>query len=651
MERTTWGQINELFEAARRLPADEREAWVRAATTDERVQSEVLSLLEAHEDDPWFVEETGGRRTPVRVTPAGTWLGKRTPIPPGSTPAQVAPGRAASTPSGLPRPRHAPEPKAGGQFATYRLVREMFRDPARIVFEAVAAGGSAHPRVALHVLAADAHEPAFAALLHAQGGILAHLDHPGIPRLIDGGVTGDGTAYLAFEYVAGAPIDAWCRERGLTVADRVGRVLAVCEAVQHAHEHLVAHSDLRPSNVLVPADATVRLLDCGMSRFLEFDLSPGGPGAPVHQYMSPEQARGEVLTTASDVYGLGILLYTLATGYPPYDLGGQTPPRARRTICDSEVEVPSAVADGRDQRRLAGTLDRIILKALRKNPRERYATAAALAADLRAWRDGRPASVVPATRWSRAMTGGWRAVRAGAVAIAVLAPLAGAGLLGWQAYVFRGERDRARAGLAEAERQARAAEERAAEERAAEERAAPRPVAELRLELAAAANDMALAERRGGNLPGAEALWAQSLADVRPVLDADPGNLRALAHVAAVRTSLGSLVRSQRRFEESLVQYREALRARERATAADDTPEAALALADARTSVARLLLDLVEVRRPGPNDAARLREASALLAQAGPVVRTAAASPAQQDALAELDRQSARLSRLTSRRR
>ena len=103
MERTTWGQINELFEAARRLPADEREAWVRASTTDERVQSEVLSLLEAHEDDPWFVEETGGRRTPVRVTPAGTWLGKRTPIPPGSTPAQAA--RAG-------RRRHLPDSRA-----------------------------------------------------------------------------------------------------------------------------------------------------------------------------------------------------------------------------------------------------------------------------------------------------------------------------------------------------------------------------------------------------------------------------------------------------------------------------------------------------------------------------------------------------------
>jgi tetratricopeptide (TPR) repeat protein len=341
------------------------------------------------------------------------------------------------------------------------------------------------------------------------------------------------------------------------------------------------------------------------------------------------------------VYGLGILLYTLATGYPPYELGGQTPARARRTICDSEPELPSAVADSRDQRKLAGTLDRIILKALRKSPRERYATTAAFAADLRAWRDGLPASVAPPTMWSHRTTGGGQAVRTGAVALAVLALLAGAGFLGWQAYVFRGERDQARAGLAEAERQTRAAEERAA----------PRPVAELRLELAAAANDMALAERRGGNLPRAEALWAQSLTDARPVLDADPGNLRALTHVAAVRTSLGSLCRSQRRFDESLVHYREALRARERAAAGHDTPEGALTLADARTSVARLLLDLVEVRPPGPNDRVRLREAGALLAQAGPAVRDAPASPVQHDALTELDRQAERLRRLSSRRR
>ena len=358
--------------------------------------------------------------------------------------------------------------------------------------------------------------------------------------------------------------------------------------------------------------------------------------------MSPEQTRGEAITAASDVYALGVLLYTLGTGYPPYELSGQTPERARHMICETEPDVPSTVVSGREKRLLAGTLDRIILKALSKNPRERYATATALAADLRAWRDGRPASVSPSTRWTRTRAGGaWRAARAAALALFVIALLAGAGFLGWQAYVFRGERDQARAGLAEAERQTQAAEKRAA----------PRPVAALRLEVAVATNELALAERRAGNLQRAEALWAQALTDVRPVLDADPGNLLTLAHVAAVRTSLGSLCRSQRRFEESLVHYREALRATERAAAADDTPDASLTLAGSRTSVARLLLDLVEVRPPGPNDWVRLREAAALLVQAGPAVRSAPASPAREDALAELDRQSERLRRLTIRRR
>jgi tetratricopeptide (TPR) repeat protein len=642
MDRTTWGQINELFEAARRLPADEREAWVRAATADERVRSEVLSLLHAHEDDPWFVDEPAATRTPARPTPTQPWQTKRTPAPPDPQPTPPPTSRAATPiPPAPARLRRAPEPKAGGQFATYRLIREISRDAGRISFEAVATGSSAHPRVVLHVLTADARDPVFAALLQTRGEILAHLDHPGIPRLLDGGVTADGTAYLAFEYAAGDALDEWCRDRKLKLRDRVDRVLAVCGAVQYAHAHLVAHGNLCAANILVSADGDIRLLDCGVSALLDYGSPEGGAGI-VRPHMSPEQTRGEAITAASDVYALGILLYTLGTGYPPYELSGQTPARARHLICETEPDVPSTVVSGREKRLLAGTLDRVILKALSKNPRERYATATALAADLRAWRDGRPASVSPATMWTRARSGGaWRAIRAAALALFAMALVAGAGFLGWQAYVFRGERDRARAGLAEAERRAQAAEERAA----------PRPVADLRLEVAAATNERALAERRAGNLPKAEALWAQAITDVRPVLDADPGNLPALAQVAAARASLGSLCRSQRRFEESLVHYREALRARERAAAADDTPDAPLTLAGARTSVARLLLDLVEVRPPSPTDGARLREAGALLGEAGSAVRSGPASPAQADALAEVDRQSERLRRLTPRRR
>ncbi|MFO7692199.1 MAG: serine/threonine-protein kinase [Vicinamibacterales bacterium] len=632
MERTTWGEINELFEAARRLPAEEREAWVRAATADEHVQAEVLSLLHAHEDDPWFVDQPGGTRTPGRVTPAGAWPGKATPAPRGWPAATPAPGvRQPPTPTPS-RLRRAPAPRAGEHFAAYRLIREIARDPARAVFEAVAAGSSSHPRVALHVLAADASDPVVSARLHAQGDLLARLDHPAIPRLLNGGVTADGAVYLAFEYATGDAIDEWCRAHRLAVRERVDRVAAVCDAVQHAHERLVAHGDLRPSNILVPGDGSLKLLDCGMAGLLGAEAGPGGPAAPVHSHMSPEQARGEALTTASDVYALGILLYALLTGYPPYEIGGQTPARARQMICDTEPDVPSTIVSGADRRVLAGALDRVILKALSKNPRERYATAAALAADLRAWRDGRSLAAAPTPAWSRAGVG----------AAVIVALLAGAGVLGWQALQLRGERDEARASLAEAR----------LERQAIEERLARTTVTDLRLTVAGAASDLAIAERRGGDLAKAEALWEQSLEDVRPALDAEPGDARVLEHAAAVRAFLGSLCRSERRFDDALGHYREALRARERGAALNDAPPSApIALAGAEVDVARLLLDLVEVRPPSQADAARLREAGALIARAGPVVRGAAgASAAPADAIAELDRQSARLRRLTARR-
>ena len=814
MERTTWGKINELFEAARRLPAAEREVWVRAATTDERVQSEVLSLLHAHEDDPWSVDEPGGSRTPARVTPADAWPGKATAALPAAPPPRPVTGRRSPTPASSSRPGRPPEPKAGGQLAAYRLIREMSRDPARIIFEAVTVGSSAHPRVALHVLAADARAPAFAALLHAQGDILAHLDHPGIPRLLDGGVTVDGTAYLAFEYMAGDPIDEWCRERRLEARKRVDLVLAACEAVQHAHEHLIAHGDLRPANILMSADAEVILLDCGMWPLLGSGSSPGGTPAPVHQYTSPEQASGEVLTTASDVYGLGILLYTLLTGYPPYELSGQTPARARRVICEIDADLPSAVVSGRDRRVLAGTLDRIVLKSLRKDPRDRYPTAAALAADLRAWRDGRIASVGPMTAWAR-LAAAWdgRAIRIGAIGMA-FALLAGIGALGWQRHLLRVERDQARASLADGYRrlaglqasrtgagpadraaavaslhtaitageqvlaanprslpavitlagaygdllgmpldqggadaagkadarlralvdrldrtyeddlaalaaaasgytrlgehreaagdtatakamygdaiaaferlaaagrlagavrsdQARAqrrlgaislqegevdvAERLLLEARAfdADGAAGQSATADAKRDMADTANCLAKVARRRGDAAKAEELWTEALAALQAAGDAGPRDRRAAEGAAEMRASLGSLCRSQRRFEESLTHYREALRAREREAGADGAlPSASALLAVARTDVARLLLDLVETRQRGPADAARLREAGALLAEAAPALRSdAQASPTHQDALAELNRQTARLRGLSSRRR
>jgi tetratricopeptide (TPR) repeat protein len=174
----------------------------------------------------------------------------------------------------------------------------------------------------------------------------------------------------------------------------------------------------------------------------------------------------------------------------------------------------------------------------------------------------------------------------------------------------------------------------------------------MRLEIAAVTSDLALAEWQRGNVSKAEALWAQALGDVQPVFDADPDELRAVDRMASVRASLGSLCRSQRRFQEALAHYREALRARRRAAEAADAPaEARLARAAAQVDVARLLVDLLEVRPPGPVDRLRLGEAGALLRQAESDLRAAAVDmPGREDALAELDRQTQRLRRLESRR-
>jgi serine/threonine-protein kinase len=237
--------------------------------------------------------------------------------------------------------------------------------------------------------------------------ILARLDHPGIARLLDGGSTADGRPYLVMEHVEGEPIDAFCRTRGSTVGERLELVVAICSAVDYAHRNLVVHRDLKPGNVLVAADATPKLLDFGIAKLLHSDLS-GQTVAPTRaglrvmtpDYASPEQMRGEAITTATDVYSLGVMLYELVAGRPPYELGGRALPEIARVICEHQPpppstaergEPPAAAGGGRfPHRRLHSDLDAIVLKALRKEPEQRYASAEQLAADLRRHLDGLP---------------------------------------------------------------------------------------------------------------------------------------------------------------------------------------------------------------------------------------------------------------------
>lgn len=237
---------------------------------------------------------------------------------------------------------------------------------------------------------------------HEERRILAQLDHPGIARIIDGGTTASAVPYLAMELVHGKPILDYARDRNLGVGARVRLFIGLCEAVQAAHRGLVVHRDIKPANVLVDSDGQVKLVDFGIAKVLE-----GGRGeeAALHtrtgwaamtpDYASPEQIQGQPVTTASDVYALGVVLYELLTGERPYSLAGATPAEIERVVCGTEPQAPSRVGRNRgvvvpQRRQLRGDLDQIVLKAMRKEAVARYASASDMAADLRRHLEGLP---------------------------------------------------------------------------------------------------------------------------------------------------------------------------------------------------------------------------------------------------------------------
>ena len=251
--------------------------------------------------------------------------------------------------------------------------------------------------------------------------ILASLNHTNIAKLLDGGITSDGLPYFAMEYVDGLPITRYCDRNKLTVRERLELFRSVCSAVQYAHQNLIIHRDLKPHNVLVTRNSEVKLLDFGIAKIINPNLADVPTAVTQTQYRmltpdyaSPEQVRGEPLTTASDVYSLGVMLYELLVGERPYDLSGRTPAEVERVVCEQEPLRPSTrthtsrveetdSADGnsaaatlrmaspdRLSRLLRGDLDNIIMMALRKEPGRRYATVDLLMQDLDNHVAGRP---------------------------------------------------------------------------------------------------------------------------------------------------------------------------------------------------------------------------------------------------------------------
>jgi non-specific serine/threonine protein kinase/serine/threonine-protein kinase len=284
--------------------------------------------------------------------------------------------------------------------------------------------------------------------------ILACLEHPNIARLLDGGTTGEGAPYFVMEYVDGQPIIEYCRARGLSIDDRLDLFRQVCAAVAYAHQNLVVHRDIKPSNILVTPERIPKLLDFGIAKLLDADggdvavATEFGRQAMTPRYASPEQLRGDRVTTVSDVYALGVLLYELLADACPYEVAGKSVDEIRTIVADTELLKPSAIAarrgDHATSRRLRGDLDTIVITAMRIDPVERYASVALLAEDIRRHIEGLPV-VARGDSWTYRMSRFVRRRKLGVAAAAAIALSLVGGVVAtaWQARVARAERARA----------------------------------------------------------------------------------------------------------------------------------------------------------------------------------------------------------------
>ena len=345
----------------------------------------------------------------------------------------------------------AGDPLIGITVGAYRVLERLAAGGMGAVYLAERADGQFRQRVALKLIKRGMDSEEIHRRFLAERQILAGLSHPCVARLLDGGVTADARPWFAMEYVEGEPITAHCERAHLAPAERLRLFEDVCRAVRYAHQNLVVHRDLKPSNILVTADGQVKLLDFGVAKLLheatgDETLTRAGTQVMTPEFAAPEQVRGEAVTTATDVYALGAVLYELLTGLRAQRLERASPTEMERVICTVVPETPSTAAarafptDCERGRQLRGDLDTIVLKALQKEPRRRYPSADALLADLERYREGLPVQARPDSRLYRA--GKFASRHRGAVAatLAVFAALvAGLAVAARQATVARRE--------------------------------------------------------------------------------------------------------------------------------------------------------------------------------------------------------------------
>ena len=388
-----WATVEEIFHRALTLEGHDRDAYLATSCREnEKLRADVQRLLDADNQGDEFLD---------------------TPIVRAADGPDVGPVTATASP--------------GDRAGSYQLTRHLGSGGMGEVWLAQRADGVFSKDVAIKLLRRDLDSGDFRARFESERQLLAMLDHTNIARLLDGGTTDSGRPFLVMEYADGKPLTEFCGEQGLSITQKIALFLDVCAAVQYAHHLLIIHRDLKPENIMVNADGEVKLLDFGIAKLLaEEGNRPAADITAIQRpiltprYASPEQVRGDVLSTATDVYSLGIVLYQLLTGRLPYNVDAGSASQMERSICDTEPTKPSqavlleddksgpSAGDGTSdrlrlsepdrkklQRALRGELDLIILKSLRKDPARRYQSVEQFSEDIRNYLTGMPVLARP----------------------------------------------------------------------------------------------------------------------------------------------------------------------------------------------------------------------------------------------------------------
>jgi serine/threonine protein kinase len=358
-----WNLIEEIFQSALERPLPERHDFViQACGDDSELRSEVESLLASDRDATTVLNSlvAGDLRDLVDKSAVS---------------------------------------EAGLDLGPYRLVRELDSGGMGIVYLGVRSDDHYFQIVAIKLIRRGLETPELVQRFRAERQILAALSHPNIGTILDGGETPDGRPFIVMEYVEGQPITLASETRNLSIRQRIELFRSVCAAVHYAHQKLVIHRDIKPSNVLVTPEGMVKLIDFGVSKPVlpqsmpvDFPRTQDGQRLLTPDYASPEQFLGKELTTATDIYSLGVLLFEVLTGSRPYTLHDVSPATAERIVCQEQVRKPSSVAGLREQtrRELRGDLDTIVLTAMEKDISRRYQSAQHLEEDLSRFLLGKP---------------------------------------------------------------------------------------------------------------------------------------------------------------------------------------------------------------------------------------------------------------------